>query len=183
MGSSADGLVDRRFNRPVGRILSGILVRTPVTPNQVSVVATLMGLGSAALFALGQYPAAVWGAILLQLSAVVDCVDGDLARVMFKESAMGKWLDLVGDQVVHIGLFLGIGLGLWRAGTDAPVLWLSASAAVGVVISFLVVLRGLCQPEALRNRRLQRLIDATTNRDFSVLLIALALAGKTQWFL
>lgn len=181
--SAADGFVDKHFNRPVGRFLSKILIYTPISPNQVSVAATLIGLLSAWCFAAGSARLAIWGAILLQLSAIVDCVDGDLARVLFKESPLGKWLDIVGDQVVHIGVFVCIGIGLHRAESPAPVLPLAASAAVGVVISFLIVMRGLLQPESQRNSRLQKLIDATTNRDFSVLLLVLACVGKLEWFL
>lgn len=182
--SAADGLVDKYFNRPVGRVLfSKQLIHTPISPNQVSVAATLIGVLAAWCFALGHATAAIWGAVLLQLSAVVDCVDGDLARVLFKESPLGKWLDIVGDQIVHIGVFVAIGIGLHRAGSTAPVLWLAGAAAVGVVISFLIVLRGLMQPETHRNSRLQKLIDATTNRDFSVLLLILAGLGRLDWFL
>jgi phosphatidylglycerophosphate synthase len=181
--SSADGLVDRHFNRPVGRVLSKLLIHTPVTPNQISVFATLVGVLSAYCFAVGHWRAAVLGAVLLQLSAIIDCVDGDVARVVFKESPLGKWLDLVGDQVVHLSVFAALGVGLWRVGTEAPVLALAASAGVGVVLSFLVVLRGLLKPELQRNTALQKLIDATTNRDFSVLLLALALANRLEWFL
>jgi phosphatidylglycerophosphate synthase len=181
--SSSDGFVDKHFNRPVGRWLSKILVHTSVSPNQVSVASTLLGLMSAWLFAQGNDRAALSGAILLQVSAIVDCVDGDLARVLFKESRLGKWLDIGGDQVVHISVFVSIGIGLYRAGSEAPVMLLAASAAVGVVISFAIVVRGLLQPEGQRNTRLQKLIDATTNRDFSVLLILLVLLKKLSWFL
>jgi len=182
--SATDGLVDKHFNRPVGRALfSRLLIHTPISPNQVSIAATLLGLLAAACFAGGSAHYAIWGAILLQLSAIVDCVDGDLARVLFKESPLGKWLDIVGDQIVHIGVFVCIGIGLYRAGSEAPVLSLAASAAVGVVLSFIIVMRGLLLPESQRNSRLQELIDATTNRDFSVLLLLLALAGKLEWFL
>ena len=82
LSSSADGLVDKHFNRPVGRWLSKILVHTPVSPNQVSLAATVLGLISAWFFAQGDYWFALSGAILLQISAIVDCVDGDLARVL-----------------------------------------------------------------------------------------------------
>src|SRR4030095_8006569 len=51
--SSSDGFVDKHFNRPVGRWLSKILVHTSVSPNQVSVASTLLGLASAWLFAQG----------------------------------------------------------------------------------------------------------------------------------
>jgi len=181
--SSSDGVVDRYVNRPVGRLLSKALVGTVVSPNQVSVVATLMGVASGWLLAQGEFALSLWGVALLQASAVVDCVDGDLARAAYKESRFGRWLDLGGDQVVHVAIFAGLTVGLLRAGVEAPILALGVSAVVGVVISFLVVLRGLLRPQLLQNTPLQRLIDATTNRDFSVLLLLLAAAGRLEWFL
>lgn len=183
LGSSTDGLVDTWFNRPLGRLLSRMLIHTPVSPNQVSVFAILVGVASGWFFALGSYQDAVMGAILLQLSASIDCVDGDIARIVFKESALGKWLDIIGDQIVHIAVFAGIGIGLWRAGVDAPVIPLAISAGVGVVISFLVVLRGMTAPPEKQNAKLQALIDKMTNRDFSVVLLALAIADKMNLFL
>ena len=100
--STADGLVDRFFNRPLGRPLSKLLVRTPISPNQVSIVSILIGLASAWFFARGNF---VTGALVFQLCAIIDCVDGDLARALFKQSRLGKWLDLGGDQVVHFSVF------------------------------------------------------------------------------
>jgi phosphatidylglycerophosphate synthase len=183
LASSLDGIVDKYFNRPVGRILSKLLVHTPVSPNQVSVAASLVGLVSAWLFAVGSHCAVVWGAVVLQLSAILDAVDGDLARVMFKESKIGKWLDIVGDQVVHIAVFVAVGVGLYRSGSQAPVLPLAASAGIGVAISLIVVVRGMKQLESQPNPRSQRLIESTANRDFSVLLIILAVLSKLEWFL
>jgi phosphatidylglycerophosphate synthase len=181
--SSTDGWVDRRFNRPLGRGISKTLVATAVTPNQVSVLAILLGLAAAGLFACGTWWTAVWGALVLQLSAVVDCVDGDLARAQCRESTWGKWLDVGGDQVVHLSLFLGLGVGQWRSGAGGPAMALGNIAGVGVIISFLVILRVLLHPELRGDGRVQRLIDATTNRDFSVLLILFALGGVLHWFL
>jgi phosphatidylglycerophosphate synthase len=181
--SSADGWVDEHFNRPIGRHLSKLLVHTRVSPNEVSLAATLLGLVAAACFAQGDYSSALWGALLLQVSAIIDCVDGDLARILFKESRSGQWLDFGGDQVVHLGVFAGIGWGLYRAGGGETVLALAASAVIGVVMSFAVVLHGRLNAGARRNTRLQALIDATTNRDFSVLILVLAAAGRLPWFL
>ena len=183
LGSAADGAVDTWFNRPVGRLLSKLLVLTSVPPNQVSLDATLIGLASGLSFAVGGFWTAVIGAVLLQISTIVDCVDGDLARIAFKESAIGKWLDIGGDQVVHIAVFVGIGVGLWRSGFEGPVTALAASAAVGVLISFAVVLRGMMLPKSNENALLHTLIDKMTNRDFSVLLLILAVADKLGWFI
>jgi len=183
MGSSTDGLVDTYFNRPVGRVLSKLLIHTSVTPNQVSVFATIVGVGAAGCLGQGDQRWDIIGALVLQLSAAIDCVDGDIARMVFKESKLGKWLDLVGDQVVHMALFVAIAMGVVAAKPAVPALALGVSTALGVLIAFGVVLRGMLHPDACGNTRLQRLIDATTNRDFSVGIIVLAFANRLDLFL
>jgi len=178
--SSADGLVDRFFNRPLGRPLSKLLVHTSVSPNQVSVVSILIGVASAWFFASGSF---VLGALVLQLSAVIDCVDGDLARVLCKQSRVGKWLDLGGDQVVHFSVFATIGIGVSSLDPSVPALALGLSAALGVLLSFAVIVRALRQPVAQRGPLLNKLLDATANRDFSVVLLLLAIFGRMDLFL
>ena len=182
MTSSADGLVDKVFNRPAGRPLSKLLVHTPVTPNAVSLASILIGVASALFLASGEYAVALAGALLFQLSAIVDCVDGDIARVVFKESPLGKWLDLAGDQVVHVAVFAGITVGVLRAGASPHVLWLGASAIAGALLSFAVVLRGM-RCRSGENTTLQKLIDSATNRDFSVIVLVLAFLQQLDWFL
>lgn len=180
LGSSADGLVDRFFNRPIGRLLSRMLVHTRISPNAVSVASILIGVTAAPLFARGHF---VLGASVLQLCAIVDCVDGDLARALYKQSPIGKWLDIGGDQVVHFSVFLGIGVGVARVYPGVPALALGISAAVGVLLCFPIIIRGLRQPADQRGFLLGKLMDSTANRDFTILLLALAVAGRTDLFL
>jgi phosphatidylglycerophosphate synthase len=181
--SSSDGLVDKVFNRPCGRPLSKLLIHFPVSPNAVSLASVAIGLAAAWFFAVGDPKAAILAAILFQVSAIVDCVDGDIARVVFKESPLGKWIDLVGDQVVHVSVFAAIAIGIVRNGQSSVGLWLGLSAVLGAVLSFVVVLRGMRQPEGARHRLLQKLIDSATNRDFSVLVLILACFNRLEWFL
>jgi 1L-myo-inositol 1-phosphate cytidylyltransferase / CDP-L-myo-inositol myo-inositolphosphotransferase len=178
--SSADGIVDRFLNRPLGRYLSKILIRAPFSPNQVSIVSTLVGILSGWFFASGYF---ISGALLLQLSAIIDCVDGDLARVLYKESRLGKWLDLVGDQLVHVAAFAGIGFGLARSDPASPALALGISAVLGTIISFVVIVRFMQRKNGGKSSSLEKLIDATTNRDFSLLVLLFAIAGKLDLFL
>ena len=178
--STADGLVDRFFNRPLGRPISQLLIRTPISPNQVSIASILIGVASAWFFARGYF---VTGALVFQLCAIVDCVDGDLARALFKQSHLGKWLDLGGDQVVHFSVFAAIGIGIARSNATVPALALGTSAAVGVVLCFVVIVRALRMSAPQRGPHLNRLLDATANRDFSVLLLAVALWGRMDLFL
>jgi len=180
---SSDGLVDRFFNRPCGRPLSRLLAYTSVSPNTISLASTAIGVIAAGLFTAGDYMPSLLAAVLFQLSAIVDCVDGDIARIGFKESVLGKWIDLVGDQVVHVSVFGGIAVGLTKAGSGQLALWLGLSAIAGAVLSFAVVVRGLRRARPNSGGRLQRLIDSATNRDFSVLVLALAAVGRLDWFL
>lgn len=178
--STADGLVDRFLNRPLGRPLSKLLVHTSISPNQVSILSILIGVASAWFFARGNF---VTGALVFQLCAIVDCVDGDLARALFKQSRLGKWLDLGGDQVVHFSVFAAIGVGVARLDPAVPALALGASAALGVLLCFALIVRAFRQPAALRGPLLNKLLDATANRDFSILLLALAIFGRMDLFL
>jgi phosphatidylglycerophosphate synthase len=175
--SKTDGVIDRWVNRPLGRPLARWLVRTPVTPNQVTVVSIAIGLAAAACFASGSPPAAIAGALLFQLTAIVDCIDGAMARAGLRESSLGEWLDMVGDQVVHVALFGGIGVGLWRAGHGGELLVLGGVTVAGVIVSFLVVKDELMRRTA-PGPRLQRYLEHTANRDFSCLILAAAVFGR-----
>ena len=176
MGSPTDGLVDTHFNRPLGRPLSRLLIHSRITPNQISFFGILLGVFAAYCFTLGLSQWMILGAVMLQLSAVMGCIDGDLARMDFKETEAGKWLEFGGHQMVRLCLFAGLGVGVYKLnGNSGPALWLGLSAAVGTVIFFVVMLRAHLQ--------LQPFINKTANRDFSVLLLALAIAQRVDWFL
>ena len=182
MGQETDSIIDRNFNRPVGRIMSKALIHIPVSPNAISVVATTIGMLAASCFTHGAAHLMILGAVLLQLSAVIDCVDEDIVRILHKETKAGKWLNLGGDQLVHLFLLAGIGVGLYRmAGQTGPTLWLGLGAALGVVLSFLTILRAEQNPLPLP--RLKQFLSKTDNRDFSVLLVVFAVVERVQWFL
>ena len=182
MGLETDSFVDRNFNRPVGRWASKILIHTRVSPNQISLLATSVGVFAAWCFTRGLPHWMILGAILLQLSAVIDCVDGDIARMLYKESAAGKWLDMGGDQLVHLCLFAGIGVGLHQMNNaSGPTLWLGLIAALGVVLSFITILRE--EQSTTPHPRLRQLIAKTANRDYSVILLGLSIVNRVEWFL
>ncbi len=182
MGLDSDSLMDRNFNRPLGRPLSRLLIHTRISPNVISVMATLIGVVAAWCFSRGTHEWMILGAMVLQISAVADCVDGDLARMMHKESAAGKWLDFGGGQLVHLCLFAGMGAGLYQLNNQTgPAPWLGLAAVVGMLIAFVIVLRAKLNPT--RHPRLQSLIQKTAHRDFTLVLLALAIANRVEWFL
>ena len=182
LGSGADGVVDRWLNRPIGRVFSKILVHTPITPNLVTVLGTLVGLAAAAWIAEPDPVVALAGTLLFQLAAAIDCVDGELARVRFQESAFGQWLDLGLDQVVHVAIFAAVALHCARRGLDVPALWLGLSAVAGTMLSFAVVVRGLFRRKRTGAAR-SGWVDRMATRDFSIALIAFAAVDQLGAFL
>jgi hypothetical protein len=116
-----DGFFSVFFLRRVSKLLTWAAVKVGATPNQVTIASFAIGLYAAFLFAQGDTWSLIGGAILLQVSIIVDCVDGEIARYTRKFSELGAWLDAITDRVKEYAVFLGLaygafvhkGLNLW----------------------------------------------------------------------
>jgi phosphatidylglycerophosphate synthase len=103
------GLVAKYLNRPISIRLSYLLMNTPVTPNQTTLFAFLLGaIGIVSLFC-GGYWNIVFGAALLQLNSIIDGIDGELARVRIQTTEFGAYLDSICDEILNTLLFVAIG--------------------------------------------------------------------------
>ena len=181
--SALDGWVDRYVNRKLSPWFSRRFLRVPLTPNQVTLIALAIGLLAAFCFARGGWLSGVVGALLLQWSAVIDCCDGEVARLTFLESMSGYYLDIVCDNIVHMAVFAGIAWSSFQVLGQTYVLLLGGLAALGTTMAFVVVLVTRHGRTRQPSAALDRLIDALANRDFSLILVICALTGTLQWFL
>lgn len=178
-----DGAVDRVLNRHLSRPLSLALIPFAVTPNQITVLALLLALVGAGCIALPGVAGPVFGALLLQLTAILDCVDGEIARAKVLETEFGEWLDITADTLIHVATFLGIAVHAWPQ-LGAGTAWLLGGLfTVGGLASFVVVTRAektearwLASP-AWESRLLAGLLATLTTRDTSVLVLAAAATG------
>ena len=118
-----DGFYSVFFLRKFSKLLTWLAVRVNATPNQVTLISFAIGLYSAFCFTKGTFSQTLLGAFLLQLSIIVDCVDGELARYTRKFSKLGAWLDAVTDRVKEYMVFLGLAIGAEKSGQD---LWIPA---------------------------------------------------------
>lgn len=121
-----DGFVTTFFISPYSRYIARWCARRGFTPNQVttaSLITALIAAGSAATGTRGGYVAA---GILLLLSFVLDCTDGQLARYSLQYSTMGAWLDATFDRAKEYAYYAGLALGAARNGDDVWVLALGA---------------------------------------------------------
>lgn len=90
------------------------LVRTRLTPNQITIISFLMGLLAAFLFSFGSPLYLRIGAISLFLCLILDCVDGEVARLKHMESKFGEFLDGFSGRVKDFFVVLGLSLGLYK---------------------------------------------------------------------
>lgn len=72
---------------------------TKLTPNQVTLIHFLIRLGAFGAFSHGTRISLILGALLYQVSIILDDVDGKLARVKGMSSASGKYFDHMCDAI------------------------------------------------------------------------------------
>ena len=95
----SDGLVSRYLNRPISlKITRHFFLKTGINPNFISIFSFLLSLLAAFFFFLGGYINLAIGAILTQVSSVVDGCDGEVARLKYKSTDFGGWFDAVLDR-------------------------------------------------------------------------------------
>ena len=189
-----DGFMARHVERPLSLQVSRYLAPTAVTPNQISMVSIVVGLSGAPFFLSVFSTWQTVGALLLLAHSILDGCDGELARLKFQESRWGGVLDFWGDNIVHMAAFTCMAAG-WALSLDAawPLL-LGATAVLGNLSSATFVYWRLMRDKndsgplftsvtTAPDRRLARLLDAASRRDFIYLVLVLALFGKSNWFL
>jgi len=84
-----------------------------ITPNHVTVFSLIIGIVASICFLIASPFSMIIGAILVQLSFIVDCMDGQLARYRQQFSVLGAWLDRVSDRVKDFFYFFTLALGFF----------------------------------------------------------------------
>jgi 1L-myo-inositol 1-phosphate cytidylyltransferase / CDP-L-myo-inositol myo-inositolphosphotransferase len=188
-----EGFVDRFFNRKLSRRFTRVFLALGLSPNAITIIATAVGLVAAAGFGLGTYSAGIAAALLFQLAAVIDCCDGEVARLTFTESPFGAWLDIAMDNVVHMAIFGGIAVGAFIQGAGTEQAWvplaLGAAAILGNALSFTLVNKAQKIKQASEWKTPVHaawsdfMLKNVASRDFSVIVLIFAVLGKLDWFL
>lgn len=122
-----DGFFGTFFVSPYSRFIARWAARRGIRPNAVTVLALLLALGAAALFALGHRWDRVAGAGVLFVAFVLDCVDGQLARYTRGFTSFGAWLDVTTDRVKEYAVYAGLAVGASRV-ADVDLWTLAATA-------------------------------------------------------
>jgi CDP-L-myo-inositol myo-inositolphosphotransferase len=117
-----DALIARYINRPISLFMTRFFLRLGITPNPLSIICLAIGLASGWIIAQGGYLHFLVGSFLFEFASIFDGCDGEVARLTFRTSKFGGFLDMVGDAVIFVLFFLSLPVGLFRS-SHRPV-WL-----------------------------------------------------------
>ena len=113
-----DGPISRNVNRPLSTKISAYLSQYNVSPNLLTVASFAFAVLSGIFFFFGEYQNILIGGIMAQLSSILDGCDGEIARLKFRSSDFGKWLDRVLDRYADGLIILGMTYALWSSTKD-----------------------------------------------------------------
>ena len=111
-----DGFISKNINRRLSGLISRIFIKTPLTPNQITWSALIIGLLSSFFISRGTAWDVALGGLLFQFASIYDGCDGEIAKLKLASSKFGEWLDTICDNVTYVAFFAGVALGAYRQG-------------------------------------------------------------------
>ncbi len=186
-GLNHDSPITRILSRPASRVLTRIFLNTPITPNQITLISFFFGLVSSFLFFQGNYKSCVIAAIFLVFSTWIDGADGEIARLKFMETDIGKKLDIYCDNIIHFLVFTAIGYGIYSKTDEIIFLYLGSLAGLGGLLSFFllspILLDKRSPGKQLFHTSEPELAEKFANRDFIHFLLLVSLIDQLEIFI
>jgi CDP-L-myo-inositol myo-inositolphosphotransferase len=139
LGKPTDGFVSKHFNRKISTRISRELVKTPITPNYISLITMCVSFLAAYMVADPTYVSLAVGGLLFQFASIIDGCDGEVAKLKFLGSNLGEWVDTIADNVSYLVFFVAVVLGMYRYTGDPNVLTLSGFVIISLVVALSLV--------------------------------------------
>jgi phosphatidylglycerophosphate synthase len=124
-------VLDLIIYRPLAFLFVKIIVGTNLTPNQVTTTALIFGVIGSFLFYFNTPEAYFTAGVLFIIYDVLDCADGQLARIKKNGTPIGRVLDGLADYIVSTLAYLFIGIG-FAGNSDSPILYWGLTIAAGL---------------------------------------------------
>jgi len=103
-----DGSISKYINRPISQWMTSKIIDYPLTPNQISIAVFFISVFSGLIISIEGYFFLLLGALLAQLSSILDGCDGEIARLKLLESKFGGWFDRVLDRYSDLFILTGL---------------------------------------------------------------------------
>ena len=106
IGKDTDGFVSKYLNRKISTRITNYILKhnANIKPIHMTIISTLIGYLVFPFYIFGYY---FLGGIFVQMTSILDGVDGELARALNLTSEKGAFLDSFLDRTVDILIFIG----------------------------------------------------------------------------
>lgn len=122
-----DGFISTHFNRHISLFFTPYLVKTGLPPSFFTVVFMAIGLAGAVFATQAEYAwALVLAGLCFQGQSILDGCDGEMARLTYRFSRSGQWLDSIGDDLTNYSFCFGLAVGQARVLNQPMLYWLGA---------------------------------------------------------
>ena len=106
MQRNRDSILTSLFARSVSVRITPHLADTKITPMQITAMGLVLGLSAAFLGSYSNWFLCILAALLIEASHVLDCVDGELARITDRGNPFAAAMDPISDRVKDIAIIL-----------------------------------------------------------------------------
>jgi phosphatidylglycerophosphate synthase len=132
---SGEHWVGPLYMRRLSIRLTRLVIPTRVSADGLTVGMILCGIAAVVVLTIPHLWAAVAAFLLIQLQALFDCMDGELARWRRRTGPVGIYLDRIGHYVTDGGLAVAVGVH-----ADGGLGSIAGWTTVGLAAGFLILL-------------------------------------------
>ena len=100
----SDSFLTHFFARSISVYITPRLANTRTTPLQVTIVGLILGLCAAGIGSVHSWYCGLLAAFLIESSHVLDCVDGELARLTGRGNPFAAAMDPITDRIKDMAL-------------------------------------------------------------------------------
>ena len=175
-------IIDRYIIRKISGFITWLLVKTPVTPNQVTIISLILGILSAAFFSHGAHTYTIIAGVFYFVSTVFDQCDGEVARFKHMTSDFGKTFDIIVDSIVNATITIGVTIAIYKTNGSSLTIIAGLLAMTGIVISLL--LTTYFSNESKNDTGTKKMLDKLNNKDFFYIIMLVSVVfNQMIWFL
>jgi len=132
---SAIGYVARYINKRISIPISIVLSKMRINPNLISMFNIFAGMSASIGAASRTYRGLLIGATLFQIASILDGCDGEVAKLTYRTSKFGQYIDTISDNLSLLGFFTGLMIHVYRVNNHTP--WafvLGGALLVGIAV-------------------------------------------------
>lgn len=143
---STPGPVAKHLNKRISLPISMVLCKLWVSPHTITVFNILVGLFSGVFVADGHsYWLILLGALLFQAASIIDGCDGEVAKLTFRCSKFGQYIDSLSDNLSLGSFITGLIAGYWRSTHSYVAFAVGAVLLLNLGITFFWMIRYLAR--------------------------------------